>query len=144
MINPKDLQIIAHLRQDARQSLVDIGKKTLMPTSTVFDKVQRYKGGLVKKYTALVDFPRLGYGFRVWMVLSTENKNELKEFLSSHGNVNSLYKINNGFDFLIDCVFKNWEEVYAFQEKIKEFKLKEKITLDILDEVKREEFLVEK
>ncbi len=144
MINPKDLQIIAHLRADARQSLVDIGKKTLIPTSTVFDKIQRYKGSLVKKYTALVDFPKLGFNFRVWLVLKANDKKKLKKFLISHGNVNSLFKVNNDFDFLIDCVFKNWGEVYAFQEKLKEFEIKEKIVLDILEEMKREEFMVEK
>ena len=144
MLAPKDMQIIRCLRWNAKTSLAEISRQIAMPISTVFDRVQRCEQGVIKKYTTLVDFPKLGFNFRVCLVLKVKNKEKLKEFLMSHKNVNSLYKINGGFDFLVEAVFKSWEEVYGFQEQLKEFGLKEKINLDILDEIKREEFLAEK
>ena len=45
---------------------------------------------------------------------------EIKEFLVKHPNANSLYKINNGYDFLVEGVFKHLKDLEDFIELLDE------------------------
>lgn len=145
-INPKDLKIIAELRKNARISLTKMSRKTQVPVSTIHDRLKSYKNHLVKKYTSLLDFTALGFHTRAHILfkLKKETKDELKEFLTKHQNVNSIFKINNGYDFLIDGVFKNIKEMEEFLEILEtKYDIKSKEVYYIVDELKREEFFSE-
>jgi DNA-binding Lrp family transcriptional regulator len=99
-----DLLFLTFLRQDARQTLTDISRKTRIPISTLYDKLKHQEQSLIMKHTTLVDFALLGFNCRAKILLSTsrEEKDQLKNFLGEHPCVNSLFKINNGFDFLVE------------------------------------------
>ena len=69
-------------------------------------------------------------------------REELRKYLNKHQNVNSLYKINSGYDFLIELVFKNIKELEDFMENIRDrFKIIEDNVFYILEDIKREDFM---
>ncbi len=144
MINRKDLVILSHLRNNCRETLTAISKKSRIPVSTIYEKIRRSEGGVIKKNTCLVDFTKLGFNTRAKVVIqaSMQGKPELLSFLIKHQNVNSVYKINNGYDFMIDCVFRNIRELEEFLETLQEkFRIRKQETYFIIDDLKREAFL---
>ena len=142
MFKKKDLVLTAHLRQDARISLTRLSRKTGMPVSTIFDRLKA--NDVVLKKTALIDFTRIGYSARATILLRVkkDEKDNLRTFLMKSFNVNSLYKVNNGFDFMMEGVFKDVRELEEYIDQIDErFSIKAKEIHYIIDDIKREDFL---
>ncbi|MBU4501728.1 MAG: Lrp/AsnC family transcriptional regulator [Nanoarchaeota archaeon] len=144
MIKKTDLIIISSLRQNAREKLTEMSRKTRIPVSTIFDRIKLHEGGLIKKHTALVDFGKLGYNTRANIILKVkrEHREDVREFLMKHPSVNSAFKINNGYDFSIETVFQNIKEVEDFIELLEDkFSIKSKQVFYVIDELKKEAFL---
>lgn len=139
-----DLLIISSLRQNAREKLTEISKKTRIPVSTIFDRIKMHEGSIIRKHTALVDFGKLGYNTRANIILKIGkgDREAMREFLMKHSSINSAFKINNGYDFLIEAVFANIKEVEDFTDLLEEkFSIKAKQVFYIIDELKKEDFL---
>ena len=144
MIGKKDWLLLTHFRKNARKSLTNISRETRIPVSTIFDKLKKYEGALIKKHTSLLDFGKLGFSIRTNILIKSDkdSKINLQEFLLKNCNVNSVYKIDSGFDFLIEGIFKHIKELHDFLEKLEEnFKIEAKQVYYIVDELKREAFL---
>jgi len=145
MSTEKDLLILSNLRENARISLTDISKKTSIPISTIFDKLRVHEGNLIIKHTTLVDFNKLGYNTKAWIALKTVkgSRENLKHFLSEHKKVNNIYLVNNKYDFLIEVICSNIKELRDFFEELEEkFEITEKQEHIIIEDIKREKFLV--
>tara|TARA_Y100000310_G_scaffold345723_1_gene468833 strand:- start:6149 stop:6577 length:429 start_codon:yes stop_codon:yes gene_type:complete len=141
MLDPRELQILTHLRKDARTTMADIAKATETPISTVFEKLKKHNQTTIKKFTTILDFPKLGYNIRKKILVSALEPDEVIHFLNLHPNVNSLYKTNNGFNIVADCIFKEMNTWYDFKQKLYLHSITETKIIDITDEIKREEFL---
>lgn len=142
-MNEKDLQIISHLRQDARIGLTDISKKTNIPTSTVFDRVNAI-GEYVLKHTTLLDFEKIGYNSKNIIALKTsiEMRDILKEYLMAHNNVNNLYQTNSDHDFVIETIFRNQKDTQFFLEELeRNFGIENVQIHNIIEDIHREKFL---
>ena len=141
----RDLLVLSCLRQDARMKLTDMSRATRIPVSTLFDNVMTYiQNGLIRKNTSLVRFDRFGYQVKALIVLSAgkNGRQKLLEFLNNSNNVNSLFKINNGWDFMAEVIFPGVKEVEDFIESMEEqVSLKNKKVFYVIDELKREDFL---
>ncbi len=142
-MNTDDLKIIAHLRQDSRRNLTRISKHTLMPVSTIFDRMKKYNKEIITKSTVLVDFKKLGYDIKVNILVKIcqEKREPLKKFLESCLSVNSVYRINNGFDYFIEAIFKDMLHLEQFNDKIDSLGAELKQVHYILEEIRREEFI---
>lgn len=146
MISKKDMVILSYLRKDARETLTRMSRKTSIPVSTIYDRLKTQEQEIIKGYTALLDFSKLGYNARCKIIIrvAREKRDELERFLLVHRNVNSLYKINNGFDFLIEGVFRNIRESEDFLEMLDtKFGVKTKQVYYIIDDIKREAFMAD-
>lgn len=144
MISKKDLVIIAHLRRNCRETLTKMSKLSQIPISTLYEKIKRNEGGIIKKHTCLVDFAKLGFNTRAKVVIraSINHKQELLDFLVKHQNINSVYRINNGYDYLVEGVFKNMRDMEEFNEALQtRFKVRTQETYFIIDDIKREAFM---
>ncbi len=140
----KDLLLLSSLRANARESLTNMSRKTRIPVSTIFDRLRQHEKNIIRKHTTIVDFARLGYGARVTITLKCDRKHRdaVQQFLEKHQNVNTVYKINNGYDFLAEVVFRNIREVEEFIESLEEsHKIRGKQVYYIIEDVKREDFL---
>jgi DNA-binding Lrp family transcriptional regulator len=139
-----DLLFLTFLRQDARQTLTAISKKTRIPISTLYDKLRQQEKSLIMKHTTLIDFSKLGYNCRAKIMLSIDKdgRDRLRSYLKEHPSINSLFKINNGFDFLAEGIFENVKELEDFIESLEaSFKLVEKKVFYVIEDVKRECFM---
>jgi DNA-binding Lrp family transcriptional regulator len=139
-----DLIFLSFLRQDARQTLTAISRRTKIPISTLYDKLRQHEKDLILKHTTLIDFSKLGYNCRakIMLVGQKDERERLRSYLSEHRNINSLYKINNGFDFLAEGIFQNVKELEDFLEQMEaSFTINEKKIFYVIEDLKRECFL---
>ena len=146
VLNEKEVLILSNLRKNARKPLSEISRDTNIPTSTVHDKVTRFEKSLITNHTSLVDFNKLGYHGKAMVAirLNSENKEEAIDFLSNHSNVNSVYRLHDGYDVLFECVFKNMHKVDQFAGDLgKRFAINETKVFYITEDVLRENFLSE-
>lgn len=139
----KELLILSLFREDGRKNLTTISKKTGVPISTLFERLKTYKEGPIKKFTTLLDFKHLGYNFCVTMMLKVdkERREEVISRIINDEHINSAFRINNGYDFMIEGIFKTIGEYEHFIEKLDDLKIKKRQEHYILNEIKREAFL---
>lgn len=144
MLKKKDILLMAYLRQNARMKLTSLSKLTNLPVSTIFDRIKTNEGELILKHVSVLDFAKMGFSTKASIMLrvAKEDKNKAKEFLEKHHNVNTLSRINNGFDFLIEGVFKGMNELEEFLEFLDEkFRVKSKEVHYIIEEIRKESFM---
>lgn len=142
----KDYKILTELRKNSRAQLKEISKNTSLPISTIYDRIKNCYSNIVKKHTSILNFDQLGFNAKANICLkcNKKNKNEIFEYLRKHPNINSLLKINNGFDYMIEAIFHNVKELEEFVENLEEsFSIKSKQIYYIIDEVVKENFFTD-
>lgn len=144
-MNKKEQLIISHLRKDARTSLASISEEINTPVSTIYDNINRLKNKeVIKKFTALVDFAKLGYHHQSKMALRIpkEDKIKLLNFLQKHPSVNSLHEIDNGFNFFIETIHPTIKENLEFKDELYEnFSIISIQEYQVVKEIVREKLL---
>ena len=125
---------------------MDLSKMLCIPVSTVFDKIQTYEGRLIRGHTTLLNFSRLGYATRAQVLIKTDMRcrDALCEYLTKHGNVNTICKINNGFDYLVEIIFVTLRQMEDFIENLEQKFAIHNLELHyIIDDIKKEGFLAD-
>lgn len=144
MISHKHLRVLCHLRKDARMPLTKMSRKTGIPVSTLFERIRTYQDEFIIKHTSIIDFQSLGYAAcaNIMVKVDKEQRKELGNFLSKQENINTLYKVNNGYDFLFESVFTTLKETEDFIEKLEErFNIAQKQVFYITENLKKEGFM---
>ncbi|RMF54740.1 Lrp/AsnC family transcriptional regulator, partial [Candidatus Woesearchaeota archaeon] len=143
-MSKKDLLLLTEFRRNSRETLTRISRKTKVPVSTIYDKLKFYEGNLIRKHTTLIDFTKLGFNTKAKVCIKVERelRDELKNFLIKNHNVNSVYKINNGFDFLVEVITRQIKDLEDFIELLEQkFPVKDHKVYYVIDDIKREGFL---
>ncbi len=137
---------MSHFRSNARKNLTIISRETAIPVSTIFAKLKRFEDSVIRRHTAIINFSKLGYGTIAKIMLKVDkmNRPKLKAYLDKHQNINSLSKINNGYDFIAECVFKNMNELENFLDDLDDIcKIQKKSVYYVVDDIKREGFMLD-
>lgn len=72
-LDEKDLKILYILKDHAEYTTRQISKKTLLPITTVHNRIKKLKkSGIIKKYTIKVDNSKLGKNFVVYLLISVD------------------------------------------------------------------------
>lgn len=132
------------LRNNARESLTRMSKITHIPVSTIYDRLRVHEASLIKKHTSLIDFSRLGYHARanVTIKVDREYRKDFVKHVAASQHTNSLFKINNGFDYLAEFVFRNVRELEDYIELLEHrFHIPDKTVYIIVEDIKQEGFL---
>ena len=139
----KDLLLISYFRNNARENLTRISRMTTIPVSTIFDKLKEYEKDLVRKHTTLIDFRKIGFDIKVNVMykVARDARETFKEFLMKNDNVNSVFKINNGYDYLVEAIFRDLNDYQRFNELLEKFPIEDRQEMFILEDLKREGFL---
>jgi len=139
----KDILLMTYFRKNARENLTQISRLTRIPVSTIFDKLREFEKGLIQKHTTLIDFKMLGFDIRVNMLfkVSKDSRLEFTDFLMTNENVNSIFRITNGYDYLVEAIFRDMTDMQRFSELLEKFKIESRHELFILEDLKRESFL---
>ena|SRR3989344_2573758 len=144
MLTKKEMLILSSLRKNAREQLTKMSKKTAIPVSTIFEKMRIYEGDIISRYTSLIDFNKLGFSTRVAIMLKVDSKQKeiIREHLILSKSLNSVYKVNNGYDFFVEGIFHDIKEVDEFIENLeKHFGITDKYVYHIVEDIKREDFM---
>lgn len=140
----QDTLIVSLLRENSRMSLTKMSRKSRIPISTLYDRMKHFDKSIVRKHTALVDFSQLGFAARARVLLKvkhTEIQN-LREHLLCHPAVNELCKVNNGYDFMVELIFKTMKEMEDYLDSLSQkFPVEKEEVVYIIDELRQEEFL---
>ena len=134
----KNRIIINKLRQNSRASLIGLSNETGFPVSTIYDKIKRMEQGVIKRYTVIIDFEKLGYKLHLLFMIKSNQTNKLAKELITHPNVNTMLITNNEYNVLLECFFRNAREMNQFTHILDNFHIKGKKMFYILDDVKRE------
>lgn len=144
-MDAKKCLIVSQFRKNARENLTNASRTIRIPISTIFDRLRKYEGNVIQRHTSLIDFEDLGFSVRVQFVIKTASNQRanLQRFLHAHPRVNSLALISNGFDFLVEVLFKNMLEITQFIESLERFELQDRHEFFIVKDLKKEEFLAD-
>ncbi|MDP2907054.1 MAG: Lrp/AsnC family transcriptional regulator [Nanoarchaeota archaeon] len=136
----RDLKILQELRKNSRQSITNIGNLAGVPLSSTFKRMGHLEKHFIKKYVSIVDFSLLGFSVRISLVLKSKTRDELKNFLIGHPNVNSLHRINQDFDFFVETIFPN---MLAFENFIDELNslVSDKKVFHVIKDLRTEDFV---
>ncbi len=139
----KDILLMMYFRKNARENLTKISRYTHIPVSTIFDKLRDFEKELIKKHTSIIDFKKLGFDIKVTMLfrINKDSRVEFREFLMTNENINSVSRINNGYDYMIEAVFRDMNDLQRFTEMLERFRIEQKQELFVLEDLKRESFL---
>ena len=145
MVDKKELLILSQFRQNARENLTTTSKRIHIPISTIYDRLKKYEGTIIRRHTSLLDFSRLGYAIKIHLVLKVglKDKMSVRKFLHSHPRTTSLFGISNGYDFMAEVILKNFEEVETFMQQLERFEIVDHHEFYIVSDLKREEFLLD-
>jgi len=144
VLNDKELLIIKLLRKNSRHKLTVMSKITGLAASSIFDMIKRLEESLITNHTILINLDKIGFHGRanIALKLNPDARTNLINYLSKHENINSIYRLHNGYDLLIECIFRNIAEVDNFTEELeKKFNIKDKKVFNITEEIQREKFL---
>lgn len=146
MMDGDDLALLAQLRKNSRVKMTRMSRELDIPVSTIFERLKGPLRNYIKRFTCLLNNSEIGFSSRATLILKVdkEQKEDIRAFLEKHPNVNSLYRINNGYDFLLDSIFKQMRDLEEFIEQLeKSYKIKQKEVYFIIDEIKQEGFLAD-
>ena len=140
----KDVLLLAHLRENSRVPLTELSRKTRLPVSSIHDRIRQYSDGLMPRMSAMISFRKLGFSTDAHVFLKAEKdrKDELMARLLSCPFVNSCFKVNNGWDFMVECVFRDMCACEEFIESMESLIANKEVHY-VLDELKREAFLAD-
>ncbi len=139
----KDLMILSYLRQNARQRLTNISRRTHIPVTTIYDNVRKYEKSFIIKHASLLDFRKLGFNAKTNIALKIDGpKSDILNYLQDHPNVNSLYRTDSEYDLLVELVFRELRDVDEFLAGLDgRFAVEKSFVLNITDDLRREDFM---
>ncbi|MAF37106.1 hypothetical protein CL622_08385 [archaeon] len=146
MLKQKDFGIVAALRKNSRSSLTRLSKTTGVPISTIFDRLKGYRKLVIKKFTCILNLGLLGYSSHAFFVytICKSKRSRLRAYLLEHPNVNSVYRINHKYDFLIEVVFKDILAQESFVDRTEDlFSVRPKHMFYVVESIAKEKFMTD-
>lgn len=142
-ISKNEIMLLTYFRNNARKPLTRISRETHIPVSTIFDKLKAYEKELIKKYTTLIDFKKVGFDIHALMLFKVDkaSKQSFQEFIMRHHRVNNVFRVNNDYDFVVEAVFKDMADYQDFIDRTDSFDVHERKDFFIVREITRESFL---
>lgn len=136
-----EAKALTMLRQNGRAKITDISRATGTPVSSTFEWLKGAGKEKLGRFTCLPNYAALDYNSRAFITLKCDKqqKPQLQQRLANSPLVNSLWKINNGYDYLLDVITRSMGELENFLEVLEgKYTLKSKDVYFIIEEVKTE------
>ena len=109
----KDHKIIAQLRENSRQSIRDIAKKTKLRPSTVHERIRKLeKNKVIERFTLKLNNKAVGENFIAFMLISSDKQIEEMHFKNEH--IREVFGVTGEYDLLLKLKFADIEEFNNF------------------------------
>jgi DNA-binding Lrp family transcriptional regulator len=124
IMDEKDEKIIEILLGNAKLSNQEISKKTLIPITTVHNRIKKLeKKGVIKGYTVSLDYDKIGKRLSAFILVGV-NYNEMREAnlgqkelskkLHSYAEVEDAVMVTGSVDLIIKVRVKDMKELDRF------------------------------
>ena len=122
-IDELDKKILNILLEDARLSYRKIAKMLKVSPATIMNRINHLNKNIIKKYSVLLDYEKLGYEIEVIIELRISKGKliEVEKKIATHPNVVAVYDITGDFDAVIIARFKNRKSMDLFLKKIQTY-----------------------
>jgi DNA-binding Lrp family transcriptional regulator len=113
--------VLSEYLRDSRQSYREVAKKVGVSSGTVASRVRELEEkGIVKRYTLLLDYERLGYELTAIteIIISRGKMLDVGEEIAKMGQTCGVYNITGDSDIMVVCKFKTRKELSDFTKKI--------------------------
>jgi Lrp/AsnC family transcriptional regulator, leucine-responsive regulatory protein len=119
-MDPIDRQLLSLLRDDARASMADLGRRVGLSRTAVLARVRRLEdAGHIRGYHADVDTePPAGHVARVGIIVRTPDVGAYVRRLASLGNVTDIESVAGEYDLLIRVAVPGAAELDAILDRI--------------------------
>ena len=121
LIDKNDLKILEILKEDSSLSTHKISKKTLIPVTTVNNRIKKLrKDGIIKKYTVEIDKIKLGFNLSAYIFINlslTELKEEgmkvedLIRIIRKNHLIESVEHVSGSIDIVLKMNVRSIEEL---------------------------------
>lgn len=138
MLDKKDAKIISALKQNSRESIRDIARKTRLRPSTVHQRIQKLvKNKVIEKFTLKLDNKAVNESFIVFILVKTEK--DIDNSVFNHDSIKEVFGVTGEHDLILKLKFKDVEEFNNFIIRFrKEHSLRETMSLVATTTVKEE------
>ncbi|NIG54513.1 Lrp/AsnC family transcriptional regulator [Chitinophaga sp. Cy-1792] len=115
-----DRQLLRLLGEDSTITVKELAARVSLSTSPVFERVKKLEaGGYIKKYIAVIDAEKLGYGLIVFcnIKLKQHDKSVGTQFVTDImrlGEVVECYNISGDYDFLLKVYARDMKHYQDF------------------------------
>jgi DNA-binding Lrp family transcriptional regulator len=112
-----DIRILNLLQEDSRLSYNKIATKLRLSVGTVFNHVKNLqKKGVLKGYTIILDWAKLGYSLTAIVLVQTEGKHitEVESEIAGSPNVIAVYDVTGDYDAVVISKFKDRNGLNVF------------------------------
>lgn len=123
-MDEKDEKILLELLKNSKLSTQEISKRTLIPVTTVHNRIKKLeKHGIIKNYTLTLDYSKLGKNLAAYILIAVDYKylkeikstqHELAKKLRCHPSVEEADMITGGNDIIIKVRAKDMKEIDYF------------------------------
>lgn len=125
MLDKKDLEILGVLKHHAKWTTHHISKKTLIPVTTVHNRIKKMERmGIIRGYTAILDHRKLGEAVSAFVLIDVSGGNqcrkaeEILKKLESFREVHEAYSVTGDHDIIIRLSAGDTDKLNDFIEKL--------------------------
>lgn len=117
MLDEKDSAILAELVADARKTTKAIAKSLDIPRATVHDRIVRMEQkGVIRRYTAIPDYPKLGLGVTAFILVQFEptegaSQRETAEEIAEIDGIFEVHMISGEYDMMLKVRGASMEDI---------------------------------
>ncbi len=145
-IDKLDKRILNILLDDSRLSYRKISRILKVSPATIMKRINNLNKTVIKKYSALLDYEKLGYEIEVIIEIRISKGKliEVEKKIAIHPNVVAIYDITGDYDAVIITRFKNRKSMDSFLKKIQTYDFVERtFTKFVLHTIKEEPLVIE-
>ena len=114
-LDSKDLKIIENLKQNSREPIREISKKTRIRPSTAHQRIQRLiENKVIEKFTVKLNNKLVGENFIVFMLVKGSTTEYIDSRFLNDRHVKEVFGVTGEYDLLIKLKFRNVEDFNDF------------------------------
>lgn len=119
-LDETDYKILNFLQKDSSTSIKDLAAKIRLSFTPTYERIKRMEeDGVIRKYVALADREKLGFGLLVYcnIVLKEQSKKHLLDFekhVSKFPQILEVISISGNYDYMLKVVARNIDDYNNF------------------------------
>lgn len=128
MIDKKDKKLLVELLKDGRESFSDLARSCRMTRQSIFSRVKSLKRkGVIRNFTVNLDYQKLGLNIKAYVLISADPLGRFREraikTLTQLPQVSQIHIMFGRFDFLVEVMVKDINELSSLLAKIHELEM---------------------